>query len=418
MELAEYVLQAHKIDESGRQVWGQFLDNTYERQIGIYGTAAAIRILSTTKHNKRELENSLSSLPGIDSESTMLVPTFDKDDLALTLKCTAILDAYTALRGSANSAVIPPVLNVILQSNIVNNSADDFTAKGGWGYFTHYKNVDYEKNSPSILPTAVVLQSMTALYQVMPASWIKNVELSIRAGTRWLLNQFNQLDTLTISSASWSIIALRSLESSKVLDDDKNLRLRCSSTATDLERHVVKTLSDSLPATPYSEPIFYSIPYVNKPAENHYVTFPVQALVGLALTSKQNCDRKTYVLMRSCSDYICDQVKEHRAPISGTTGRQSITDSLYALLFLIASCRIIEKREHGWKKSFYVITGVCSRAIAALALWLFAVACLYYTSNNYLDDKLGQAVLGVLSATLPVPAWEMSRVAWKYWRKK
>lgn len=354
-----------------RPAWGQFLDlDVGNRQVGIYGTSAAIQVLAGDPVGGASPVEALPVLPGL--PMTDVAASLNPEDLALTLKCTAVVDALTATK---TSAPLAPAERLLLDSMVATADLSQPVPRStvgtyaGWGLATDHVSVDFSHVYPDVLSTAHVvlaLRGARTAERVAPTER-SAVDLKLAHAARWAWDQVKA--SSDASEVEWALtyLALKTYEG-----QPDALGMPVSKMLRDLQRVLRKRMrglriSELRPA----EPRFYSIRRLGARTENHYVTFPVRSVVAWALAegSVGRFPRQRQIF--EICDAITDAVDLEKAPVSVATGGKSITDSLYAVRLLRAASLRVEIIDARWWRRWGLhaaaVVGVMGSAVVFFA---------------------------------------------------
>lgn len=271
-------------------VWGQFADAPARTsQTGIYGTSAAVTMLAA---RGRDLASTVSLLPGVTDAPT---DVFDASDLFITHKASAVVEALVAVGH-------PEALTTTACSQLLSGIVDG----QGWGHHV----VPGEPEAPSVLATARALAALSAVDGMDrealegPAAWL---------GSRILDD--GPLGTVELAFA---VTALARLQ-----------RTGSAVNHADAVRRGAEVLHDWLRQRHASPILYEQIHYwVPKPGEqrNHYMTFPVQVVVGTALVLSGSA-RRSDALLRDLAEYLCHAVEADGGLRSTLTERIGMVDA-------------------------------------------------------------------------------------------
>ncbi|WP_433586449.1 hypothetical protein [Microbacterium hydrocarbonoxydans] len=397
--------------------WGQFLDvPVANRQIGIYGTASAIQLLSHAPMGASSAMSAMPTLPGTDLTDAKVA--FPADDLDLTLKCCSIIEARAAL--GARASAVTPVEEVLLASLHTNadlslpvpESLDG--AFAGWGFATNRPGVDFAEVGPELLPTAQVilaLRTSSVESRVLPG---ERGIVSRRLGLamRWAAQEaVTSLDSTPVECA-FTLLAAKTF-----IAEPGALGMQPEKLVRQL-RKTIKTRLRGIRVTdlPRAEPRFYAVPRSGGNTDNHYVTFPVHYILSWALA-----DRMPRRLPRQREIFdVCDQlsqaVRAHGAPVSMATGRKSITDSMYAVhLLRTVTARVTAIDSMPLRRHLPHLAAVVGTGLGFLALLGLAVFAGIGSVSGDSTELRGIATFAV--GILPIPAIALARQSWKLIRR-
>jgi hypothetical protein len=288
--LGESIIAAARLTPGHVVAWGQFVDApARSTHTGIYGTSAGVVMLAA---RGRDMAGTVRLLPGVAEPSAT---GFDATDLLITHKVSAIVDALCAVRyeGTLTTAACLGLLSGIID-------------RQGWGHHM----VPDEPEAPSVLATAQALTSLSGVDGIDaeplegPAAWL---------GSRIL--EDGPVGTLELAFA---VIALARLRRAGVGPEN----------AAALRRGV-NALHAWLRQA-HARPIMYEqIHYwVPKPADqrNHYMTFPLQVVVGTALL-QAGAPARSRSLLSDLASRLCHAIEVDGGLRSTLTERIGVVDA-------------------------------------------------------------------------------------------
>lgn len=399
-----------------RPAWGQFLDvPASNRQVGIYGTSSAIRILMNASVGGTSAEDAMPTLPGTDRSAA--TGAFEDDDLALTLKCCSIIEARASLGPPSTVMHVENVLltsalgNVDLSQDLPTSLAGQYA---GWGFATKYADVDFTEVRPDVLATAhVILALRTArVASRVPATEREAVNRQIAYAMRWIAAEVNSKSDS--SPTEW---ALTLLAAKTFLGEPEMLGMPAEKLVRQLRTTLKRRLRGGrIAALPRAEPRFYSVPRTGGRTENHYVTFPVHYIVSWALAADVSGRLPRQRQIFDVCDRLSQAVYSHGAPVSIATGRKSITDSLYAVNLLRAvSARVNAIDSNAVRRWGPHLASVAATGLACLVLLGGAVVAGVISVSGDPTEVRGIATFAV--GILPIPAVALGRQAWELGRR-
>ncbi|WP_454853157.1 hypothetical protein [Promicromonospora soli] len=288
--LGETIIAAARLTPGHDMVWGQFADAPARAsQTGIYGTSAAVTMLAA---RGRDLTATVSLLPGI-TDSPAAV--FDASDLFITHKASAVVEALVAVD---HPDVRSTTACLRLSSGIVDGQ--------GWGHHV----VPGEPEAPSVLATARALTALSAIDRMDPEI--------LEGPAAWLRSRILDDGPLGTVELAFAVIALARLQ-----------RAGIGASRADALQRGAHALHDWLRQV-HAGPILYEqIHYwVPKPGEqrNHYMTFPVQVVVGIALVLSGSAGR-SQSLLRDLANSLCHAVEADGGLRSTLTERIGMVDA-------------------------------------------------------------------------------------------
>jgi hypothetical protein len=181
--IEDTVEAAHRATGNNQRSWGQFLDAAPGvPQTGIYGTGAAIEILSDSNHSP-SLPEAMDRLPGTVAAHAV-TNRFDESDLDLTFKCVSIIEALEP--GRSNLTRVEEV-ELRLRSVIEN--------RPGWGY--HYCAGAPDPSS-RILPTALVLGALSRSPSFRESAEYRNA-------VEWLAGEVSSVGTVSALEKAFAL---------------------------------------------------------------------------------------------------------------------------------------------------------------------------------------------------------------------
>ncbi|WP_460702822.1 hypothetical protein [Myceligenerans halotolerans] len=270
--------------------WGQFADApARSSHTGIYGTSAGVVMLAA---RGRDMAGTVRLLPGATESSAI---AFDATDLFITHKVCAIVDALCAVRHEQTRTT---VACLGLLSGIIDRQ--------GWGHHT----VPDDPEAPSVLATAQALISLSGVDGIDaeplegPAAWL---------GSRIL--EDGPLGTLELAFA---VIALARLRRAGIGPENVNAMRRGVTALHSWLRQVR--------ARPIAyEQIHYWVP---KPADqrNHYMTFPLQVVVGTAML-QAGAPARSRSLLSDLAGRLCHAIEVDGGLRSTLTERIGVVDA-------------------------------------------------------------------------------------------
>ncbi len=366
----------------GCNVWGQFVDDRQvDEQFGIYGTASAVVLLSAS---------------GYPSDNPLLAPTvrclealydpsgatvFDRGDLDITYK-----SIFVALATQPDDAEIPMTLPPLakLRSSMVDDR--------GWGQHTYQPHPD---PNPHPLATALALLALARCRDFRSSE-------ACRKSTRWLADRVNRDDALQVVIVAIAVVAL-----CRYNDADTSL----PSVLTDIRAAVSRL--DSWAAGQAKGQLgsdaglYYWVPH-GSDQRNHYLNFPQDVIVALALLSAGKPESsRSYVL--DVGMHVVHNVERHQSYQSANRQRSATSDQLWVYWFLEKLQEAATKPEQLVSKAYaYVSSTRAKRFWTGLVLVILALGSSYFS----VDDPGGVQVVGLVLAGLSLSVLAALLLSW------
>jgi hypothetical protein len=342
---------------------------------------------------------------------TDVTASLDSEDLALTLKCTAVVDALTA---TGVTAPLTATERLLLDSMVATADLDQPVpssvtgAYAGWGLATDHVSVDFAHVLPDVLATAHVvlaLRRARTAERVAPADR-SAVELQLAHAMRWTWVQVTSGAESTEVEWALTYLALKTYS-----DEPAALGMPASRMLRELRNTLRKRMRGlRIAGLRPAEPRFYSIRRLGARTENHYVTFPVHFMLAWALAEgvTKRIPRQRQVF--EVCDSLTNAVDSSKAPVSFATGGKSITDSLYAVQLLRAVSSRVENIDANWWRLWgthvAVVTAVTG---SALGFFVGAVVAGVTSVGTGTEEVRGLATFAV--GILPIPGVALARRA-------
>lgn len=288
--MADSVSAAARLTPERVLTWGQFADApARSHQTGIYGTSTAAAMLAA---RGMDVTSTVCLLPGVTEPSAL---DFDVSDLLITYKASAVVDALCAVRygRTHETRACRSLLSGIIDGT-------------GWGHHT----VPGELEGPTVLATAHALSAL---------SGVEGIDTKLLEGPAdWLGSQVLNNRSLGPLQLAFAMIALA--------------RLRRAGTGPerpDVMRRGGKALRRWLRHAGTERVVYEQIHYwVPKPGEqrNHYLTYPVQVVVGTAL-AMSGPGVRSRSLLHGLATRLCHAAEADGGLRSTLTERIGIVDA-------------------------------------------------------------------------------------------
>jgi hypothetical protein len=330
--------------------WGQFLDAPRKAgQFGVYGTSAAIQVLSAFGHtpNSPLLSKALAALPEVEprGENESL---YDSTDLSITFKEAAILDA--AQPGQAQFSYQESIETILLSQLIDGH---------GWG---NYYDPSDQDDSPRLLPTA---HALIALRRSREFRTSKQCEAILT----WLCEYANSDGPALIHEAALALLALIEYQSPGItLPPYQTARQR-------LLDQVARWAQDRHTNT-IGEIASYHYWALNQGNQhNHYMFYVPDLLVALALLRAGN-PRPTRRKILHLMDILCTEIAAQGGYRAKASQRIATVDQLWAYRLLEEfSARFAVSPAKLMPPAAYLVSASPARRLGT-ALALFALGAL------------------------------------------
>lgn len=369
--IEDTVDSAHRVTGPSQRSWGQFLDAAPGvPQTGIYGTAAAIEILSNSNHSS-SLVDATDRLPGTSAAATTPNP-FDISDLDLTFKCVSIIEA---LEPDHHDLTTIEDVERRLRSVVVN--------RPGWGYHNCPGSPD---TTSRVLPTSLVLGALSRSTDFRSTPQYRN-------SIEWLAAEVTGNSTSSPLEKAFSLIALSrnsqwALGFNGVSDAIKSLAIDLSKWAHSRNRDLIGSYQQ----------IHYWVPSPS-PGRNHYMFYPTDLIVSWALLSA-DAYPSAASFVTNVVQCVVNSVKSSGAFPSPSTGKQAITDALWSHKVLTWFIKRATDSPASFVSRFInTIEGsLLRRALSAAILFSVSLGSSYLAAINANSNYFLFAAFGLIAA--------------------
>ena len=190
-----------RIDDE-KYAWGQFLEeHNQQRQYGIYGTSAALRVLSSELSPENDIiKKSTQFIEDICEETEQGAMFHEKGDLFILYKYTHLLEVIEIEKSEITE-----------ENEFMENLQERILPEGGWGHY--YKSSEDKDSQPNIIATTC---GLLALRRYRPFKLTNECEKTIE----WLLNRIQQNGSLKPHELALAVLALSEYENIDI--DDNN----------------------------------------------------------------------------------------------------------------------------------------------------------------------------------------------------
>jgi hypothetical protein len=296
------------VQVNGHVAWGQFLDAPRKAgQYGIYGTSAAIQVLSASGHsvNSPLISKALTALPALHA-SDQATNFYDADDLSITFKNSAILEA--AQPGEVEFKNEEPAEKLLLGQLLEGH---------GWG---NYHDATDEDDSPRLLPTAHALLALRRSRHFRGSEVCESV-------LRWLCDATKGNPAMAIHEAAMVLLALTEYEAPGVqLPTYSSARARL----VDLILH----WGQARPKDAFGETASYHYwVQSGQNQHNHYVYYVPDILAALSLLVAGN-PRPGRAMVAQVVERLCSEIARYGGFQARTSRRIATVDQLWAFHLL------------------------------------------------------------------------------------
>ncbi|WP_036970205.1 hypothetical protein [Promicromonospora kroppenstedtii] len=289
-KLGGSITSAARLTPAHVMVWGQFADAPARAlQTGVYGTSTAAMLLAA---RGRDMTSTVRLLPGVTEPSSA---EFDVSDLLITHKASAVVEALSAVRypGAHATAACLTLLSGVID-------------RQGWGHHA----VPGEPEMPSVLATSHALIALAG---------IEGIDESLLEGPAlWLSGRILDDGLLGTLELAFAVIALAKLRTAGIGPEGSEALRR----GANVLRATLRRMSaDSI----VYEQVHYWVP---KPGEqrNHYMTFPLQVVVGTALL-ESGAGARARSSLRELAGRLCRAVEADGGLRSSLTERIGVVDA-------------------------------------------------------------------------------------------
>ncbi|MDG4821913.1 hypothetical protein O7635_08610 [Asanoa sp. WMMD1127] len=312
------LVQATALNIGDAVAWGQFLDDSRQvSQFGFYGTSAAIEILTIAgmAPDNRLIRQAWGGVPDA-SSPTSKSPAYDLADLGITFKLAALVDAEYAGRQSDN---LRP-FERLLKSKIIDGR--------GWGYY--YYDDDDRDTSPKFLATAQAMYSLRH-------SRIFKTSADAEHVTAWICRELSEDADLQPDELALAVLALADYQGFKSAVHEFDA-------AHDMAVSRLLNWAGGRQPQVIGESRSYHYSVREKAGQrNHYVFYPTDILVALALIQAGN--------PQATREYTLDVVRYASTNVKANGGLRARSSHRIATVDQLWASRLFDAFEAAVKRS-------------------------------------------------------------------